>query len=295
MPPTERTLTRVLEKARRIWQEEARPFSYLDFREYKPSYFRKIASLLRNRGLIYRWHGKRSKPQFWVPASEGNRYPNGGGSETLLAVLDSLDWDSLYLHDIRLRAYSPEMCKIVFAKYPLLKRYHGFSSRRDGSIVCPAIRWGKLRKRKTRAVFYRTGTILVEVSCSNDPIPVDELNLRYLAENLIDVRRLILNALYRVLESASPPLEECLEMPGSWTVVQVHVNRDASPKGGLRIDRIPAVTLEKLSRTLRLYYHRGLSKIRAEAVESPEVSLRVFFKRLGLYGLENTGTPYYIA
>jgi len=293
MPPTERTLTRVLEKARRIWLEEARPFSCRDFPEYKPSYFRKITSILSGKGLIYRWHGKRTKPQFWVPALEGNYDPHGGACKTMLALLGSLNWSNLFLHDIRLRAFSPELCRLVFELYPHLRDY-SFCVRKDGSIVSPAIRWGRTRKRRTQAVFYRSGTILVEISCSCDPIPLEDESLRYLRENLLDLRRRILNSLYRVTKSASIPLEEYIELPESWIVVQGHINRDANPRG-IRIENLPAITFADFSRTVRLYYQKKLSKIRAEAVVSPEIPLRDFFKQLGLYELTDADVPHYIA
>jgi len=293
MPPTERTLEKVLKKAKRIWKEEGRPFSYFDFKEYKPSYFRKIMSLLSRRGDIVRWQGCRSKPQLWVPALKENENWHGGFSETLLEILESLNWESLRIHDIRLRVYSQELCNIVFGGYSILQGY-GFSSRKDGSIVSPPIRWGRLKKRKTNAVFYRSGTIIVEVSCSCDPIPADEIGLRFFTENLVDLRRRLLRILYRMVESASIPLDEYLELPETWIVAQVHINRDANSDEGLRLDNIPTITLMDFSRTLRLYYHRKLCKIRAEAVVHPEISLKEFFKRLGLHDLGSTNTPFYI-
>jgi len=154
--------------------------------------------------------------------------------------------------------------------------------RRDGSISSRAIKWGKLKKRRTRAVFYTTGKIMIEVSCSCDPIPVDEMGLRYFIENLIDLRRKVLSILYRVIESASIPLEEYLEAPETWIVVQAHLNRDARPSEGLRLDRIPSITLIEFCRTLRLYYNRKLGKIRCEVVEHPRISLKEFFRRRGL-------------
>ena len=279
MPPTERTLQKVLEKAKRIWEEDRRPFCYLDFREYSPSYFRKITSLLAAKGDIIRYG--RTKPQFWILASKGNESWHGGFSKTLLEILESLNWESLCIHDVRLKTYSRELCNIVFKGYPIL-RGHGFLMRRDGSISSRAIKWGKLKKRRTRAVFYTTGKIMIEVSCSCDPIPVDEMGLRYFIENLIDLRRRVLSILYRVIGSASIPLEEYLEAPETWIVVQAHLNRDARPSEGLRLDRIPSITLIEFCRTLRLYYNRKLGKIRCEVVEHPRISLKEFFRRRGL-------------
>ncbi|MCD6089284.1 hypothetical protein J7K07_06185 [Candidatus Bathyarchaeota archaeon] len=294
MPPTERTLEKVRNKAGRIWKEEGRPFCYLDFPEYKPGYFRKITSLLSRRGEIVRWKNRRSRPQYWILASEGDEQGHGESSKTLLEILDSLNWENLCIHDVRISLYSRELCNIVFNAYPIL-RGHAFSLRKDGSIVGPAIRWGKLKRRKTKAVFYPSGKVIVEVSCSREPIPADEIGLRFFIENLIDLRRELLNILYRVVRTASIPLDEYFDLPESWIVVQVHLNRDASPIEGLRLDKLPAITLSDFYNTLRLYYNRKVSKMRAEIVANPKIPLRDFFKRLGLRDLTSSEPPSYIA
>mgnify|MGYP000389062108 CR=1 FL=1 len=294
MPPTEKTLRKFMEKAWRIWIEEGRPFNYNDYREYSNSYYRKIVSELSRRGEIVRWKNIRSRPQNWIPALKGDKLGHGESSRTLLEILSSIDWGSLCIHDIRLSFYSRELCEIVFSAYPIL-RSHGFSRRRDGSIVSPAIRWGKLKKRRTRAVFYHTGRIIVEVVCSREPISADERGLRYFIENLLDLRRRLLNILYRAVWTASIPLDEYFDLPESWIIVQLHVNRDASPHGGLRFDKLPAITLSSFCNTMRLYYNRKISKMRAEVVANPKISLREFFKQLGLHDLTSSEPPLYIA
>ena len=294
MPPTERTLEKVRNKARTIWKEEGRPFCYLDFPEYTPSYFRKITSVLSRRGEIVRWKNRRSRPQYWILAPEGDGQGHGGSMRTLLEILDSLNWESLCIHDIRLSLYSRDLCNVVFSAYSIL-RGHGFSRRKDGSIVSPAIRWGKMKRRRTRAVFYNTGRIIVEVACSREPIPADETGLRFFIENLIDLRRTLLNILYRAVRTASVPLDEYFTLPETWVVVQVHLNRDASPNEGLRLDKLPAITLVNFCNIMRLYHNRNVSKMRAEVVANPKISLRDFFKRLGLHDLTGSEPPSYIA
>ena len=294
MPPTERTLQRVKKKMSKIWREEGRPSCYLDFPEYKPSYFRKITSMLSRRGEIVRWKNRRSRPQYWIPASEGDELGHGESSRTLLEILNSVGWGSLCIHDLRLSFYSRELCKIVFSAYPIL-RSHGFSRRKDGSIISPAIRWGKKKRRRTRAVFYHTGKIIVEVVCSREPIPADEGGLRYFIENLLDLRRRLLNILYRAVWTASIPLDEYFDLPESWIVVQVHLNRDASPHEGLRFDKLPAITFVNFCKTMRLYFNRNISKMRAEVVANPKISLKDFFKQLGLHDLTSSEPPLYIA
>lgn len=182
------------------------------------------------------------------------------------------------MHDIRLKFESPELCRLVYDAFNVLA-LHGFNQRGDGSIESPALKWGKNKKKKSRMVFYNSGTVTVEVAASEEPIRIEELALRNFLENLIDLRRHVIDVLMAIYRSAALPVEEYLPLPESWTVIQSHLSRDANAREGLSLDKLPALTLTEFVYTLRVYLHRKRF-VRAEAIVTPCKSLSSFIKEL---------------
>jgi len=292
MPPTRQTLEMVYRRIEELYYIEGRPVSFKDFPEYSKGYLRHIFSRLHREGKIQRYKGVRTKPQFWVPV-EGHVISHGGDcASSLLDLLLTLDWEWPCIHDVRLKFESPELCGIVFDALNVLA-LHGFIKRRDGSVESPALRWGKNKKRKSRMVFYRSGTVTVEISSSDEPIGIDEFSLRNFLENLIDLRRRVIDVLTRVYRTAALPVEEYLPLPESWFIVQCHLNRDATANKGLSLDKLPALSLCDFAHMLRLYQHKKRS-VRAEAIIEPRKKLSSFIKELLGINIINDKKPFYI-
>jgi hypothetical protein len=290
VPLTNNTLKKAFKKMLTIWIQQKRPISYLDFPEYSPNYVRQVFSRLARRGLIQRYGG-RSKPQFWIPILDHD-VTYGGGCVFLFEVLDSLGWGDLSFHDVRLGFSSLELCRLVRDALNMLSMY-GFKERGDGSISSPEFRWGRLKKRRTRVVFYPTDTVLVEILCSDDPVKVDEFSLRNFLEHLLDVRRRILSYLYSVYKTSAIPFDELFPLPEVWIVKQLHLNRDSQIQERIVLDKLPSVTLSELASTLRLYVKEN--RVRIEAVQTPDKLLKNYIKNvLGIDVFFDDTSPKYI-
>jgi hypothetical protein len=293
MPPTTQTLKIVYSKIKNIWLNEKRPVSYLDFKEYSRNYMRQIFSRLRRKGLIQRYSG-RTKPQFWIPVvNKESNITHGGGCISLLDILDSLCWGDPSFHDVRLGFSSLELYRLVKDASNMLSMY-GFTQRKDHSIASPDILWGRLKKRKTRVVFYPTGTVIIEVLCSDDPVKIDEFSLRNFLEHLLDIRRRLLSYLYSIYKTSTIPFDELFPLPEIWIVKQLHLNRDSNIYEKVILDKVPSVTLIELVSTLRLYVKRRY--IRVEAIQTPNKLLKDYIKNvLGLDMFSDDVSPTYIS
>jgi hypothetical protein len=291
MPPTNNTLIKILKKALTIWIQQNRPVSYLDFPEYSHNYIRQAFSRLARKGLIQRYGG-RSKPQFWIPIVDYD-VPMGGGCVSFFEVLDSLGWGDLSFHDVRLSFNSPELCRLVRDALNMLSMY-GFRERGDGSISSSEFRWGRLRKRRTRVVFYPTGTVVVEVLCSGDPVKIDEFSLRNFVEHLLDVRRRVLSYIYSVYRTSAIPFDELFPLPEVWIVKQLHLNRDSNICEKIILDKVPSMTLTELDSILRLYVKGRHARV--EAVQTPDKLLKNYIKNiLGVDVFSDDISPKYIS
>ena len=149
---------------------------------------------------------------------------------------------------------SRSLCELVFKGFNLLVG-HGYARRRDGAIVSTAFRWGsRLKRRVTKLVFYGSGTVAVEISCSNDPIPLDISGFSSFVSHLVDIRKCIVDDLFAVYRASGLPIVEEFSLPESWRIVQLHLNRDSDKLEDIRLDDL-SIMLSELSNKLRCYYH----------------------------------------
>lgn len=305
LPPTKNTLDKVMSYINRIWESEGRPVSYRDFiGKYSKNYIRHIFSKLHKQGRIQRY-GINSRPQFWIPIPEridGNIGTYGGGNKiSLLEFLESLGWGPLCMHDIRLQFYSKELCGLVYDGFNMLL-LHGFKKRGDGSIESFEVRWGRSKKRRSRMVFYNTGTVVTEINCSEEPIMIEETPLMNFNEHLIDLRRRIIIHILSIYKRASLPLDEYLPLPETWILKQLHLNRDAKISDKISLDSM-CITLNELNNTFRAYLKRHNcavrcrtcdSLMRLETIVKPNKSLAEFMREILGLPIHHSRSPSYI-
>ena len=298
MPPTKRTLEKFIQKITEIFRQEGRPISVLDFKEYSRAYVRHVFSMLNRSGLIRRYRGERSNPQFWVPVETGNGYTYGGdgwfyGGRSLLDFLQSLKWDSPpRIHDLKLSFFSKELCDLIFKLSIKLRDFNNFDCGKD-RVKTPSFMWGKSSKRTTRVMFYRNGTVQVSVACSENPIPVNEDCLRAFLEHLFDVRRMLIERLNNIVKAASIDVEEFFPTPDVWKITQFHLNRDSER---VEMSKLPHITLSEFNHTLRVYYKQTLGRARVECVVNPrEMGLKEFLNEtIGCWNSPYIREPSYI-
>jgi len=169
----------------------------------------------------------------------------------------------------------------------------GFSTREPNSVVSFSIQWSK-SKRRGQAVFYGNGTIILEVACTDDPLLLRENSISYLRENFLDLRRRIIEILYKLCHTASISTEDLFPLPESLIVCKVHFNLDANPPKSFRFESLPEITFAEMGQTLRLYLHKKLGRLKVEVCKSPNMTWKGFFKRLGIYAVDLDKTPSYI-
>ena len=244
----------ILQRARQL----NRAFTYLDLGEtFSYGSYRNTTSQLVATGDLLKLP-KENPARFilpeWASSPEyrfaQSRDKNGmGGRFDLLSFLEGLGWEPvLGVHGLKL-AFSVASLDWLDNSWEYNKRSHSYRCHFNLSYT-------------VTVQCFDTGTVLVSIKSSVKPFPLDPDGMLALANLLGEVRACL----------RTPRVPE----PSSWIIVQWHLNRDSEE---IALDRTFHVTFRDFFNDVaRFYYKRELSKVRAEAVQSPNRNLKDVFE-----------------
>jgi hypothetical protein len=174
------------------------------------------------------------------------------GKFDFLSYLESLPWGKfLCVHDLRL-------CFMV---------YH-LSWLGEGWQYCKESRSYSRRFELSYPVSvqcFDSGTVLVSISCSVSPFPLDLNGLGALLGLLGELRN--------VLHAPNIP------DPNNWLVVQWHLNRDTEELQGGGID-VYLTFKDFFDDSAQFYHKRELDRMRAEVIQSPNRTIQQVFENI---------------
>lgn len=166
------------------------------------------------------------------------------------SFLEGLGWDSvLAIHALKLR-FEVYSLRWLGARWKYCKRSHSYGRRFDLSYP-------------VNVQCFDTGTVLVSVKSSVRPFRLNFDGLLSLSSLLGEVRACL----------GAP----CIPEPSSWVVVQWHFHRDSEEMEGGG----PSFYLtfrDFFSDVARLYFKHELNKVRAEAIQSPNRTIKDVFE-----------------
>jgi hypothetical protein len=174
------------------------------------------------------------------------------GRLDFLSYLERLEWTSpLAVHNLKLGfpVYQLRWLGAGWDYYKASKSFsRGFDLSYPVSVQC-----------------FETGSVLVGISCSSRPFPLDVDGLLALSSLLGEVR----NALHA----------PCIPDPATWSIEQWHLNRDSEELMGGGLD-VNLTFRDFFADSAQFYYKRSLDKMRAEVSQSPKRTIKELFETI---------------
>jgi len=175
-----------------------------------------------------------------------------GGRFDFLSFLEGLGWDSvLSVHAVKLR-FEVGSLRWLGDGWKYCNRNRSYRRRFDlsypVSVQC-----------------FDTSTVLVSVKASVRPFRLDLDGLLSLTSLLGELRACL----------RAP----CIPEPSSWVVVQWHLNRDSEEISGSGLN-FHVSFRDFFNGVARFYFKNNLSRVRAEAVQSPRRTVKDVFENI---------------
>jgi len=268
---------------------EGRPFSYVDFLQFKVdgkeygmnhgTYRNKILALKRsgeveldyNSGIAF--HTLKGH-RFGKPMTPNHTVVH---NNPFLKFLESLPFDKQSIHDIHLKFKAPQTWK----RFSVNPSFHRKARSQD--IIIPS--WGR-ENAILKVTIHRTDVVSVVVGCSLRPIPLDVGGILRFFSLLVRIEERLASSLDSSCHVSSGETTILIPDYGQWIVTMWHFGRDGLTEyTGEKF----SITVEKAQHILTRIYSKEFgrhTRIRDETQEYPRKALADAIEEK-LYGVTN--------